>query len=195
MQIVPSWGGSMFEALMPDLFVPEAQWGPRSWGINHPLYVQAQVTHGLHEARYGYWGFSPCNDPSGGYNAYGMEAIAMNPGGASTGGMVTPHASFLALPYAPREALENLENLRKNFAIYSKWGFWDSVNVQTGQVSRCALALDQGMILAALLNTLRGNQMQAYFSQGIVEKAIRPLLEMEEFCAGTDASEVSLTDL
>ena len=25
---VPSWGGDMFEALMPDLFVPEAQWGP-----------------------------------------------------------------------------------------------------------------------------------------------------------------------
>jgi hypothetical protein len=34
--------------------------------------------------------------------------------------------------------------------------------------------------------------MQAYFSQGMVEKAIRSLLEMEEFCAGMDASGVSL---
>jgi hypothetical protein len=32
MQLVPSWGGSMFEALMVPLLVPEARWGPRSWG-------------------------------------------------------------------------------------------------------------------------------------------------------------------
>ena len=31
-QLVPSWGGSMFEALMPALFVPEEDWAPRSWG-------------------------------------------------------------------------------------------------------------------------------------------------------------------
>ena len=37
MRIVPSWGGSMFEALMVPLFVPEARWAPRSWGVNHPL--------------------------------------------------------------------------------------------------------------------------------------------------------------
>jgi hypothetical protein len=41
MRIVPSWGGSMFEALMVTLFVPEACWAPRSWGVNHPLYVRA----------------------------------------------------------------------------------------------------------------------------------------------------------
>jgi Protein of unknown function (DUF3131) len=66
-RIVPSWGGSMFEALMPALFVPEERWGPRSWAINHPLTVQAQIHHGLEEAQYGYWGFSPANIPEGGY--------------------------------------------------------------------------------------------------------------------------------
>ena len=59
MYLVPTWGGSMFEALMPDLFVPEAQWGADSWGLNHPLFVQGQIEHGLAEADYGYWGFSP----------------------------------------------------------------------------------------------------------------------------------------
>ena len=44
---VPSWGGDMFEALMPDLFVPEAAWGPNSWGRNHPATVAAQIEHGL----------------------------------------------------------------------------------------------------------------------------------------------------
>ena len=49
-QLVPSWGGSMFEALMPALFVPEESWAPRSWGANHPLTVRAQVFHGVREA-------------------------------------------------------------------------------------------------------------------------------------------------
>ena len=63
--VVPSWGGSMFEALMVDLFVPESDWAPRSWRINHPLTVRAQILHGLVDAEYGYWGFSPANIPRG----------------------------------------------------------------------------------------------------------------------------------
>ena len=36
MHIVPGWGGSMFEELMPDVFVPEASWAPRSLGRQPP---------------------------------------------------------------------------------------------------------------------------------------------------------------
>ncbi len=74
MKLVPSWGGSMFEALMVPLFVPEETWGPKSWGRNHPLYVRAQIEHGLADAKYGYWGFSPSNNPEGGYREYGVDA-------------------------------------------------------------------------------------------------------------------------
>lgn len=216
MDLVPSWGGSMFEALMVPLFVPEAEWGPQSWGINHPLYVQAQIYHGLQEAQYGYWGFSPATNPSGGYSVYGVDAIGLNPDGypsnndntlvdygfdscpgrtavsippssAYTNGVVTPHASFLALQFAPREALQNLEKMRQNFDIYGKWGFWDSVNVQTGEVSYYALALDQGMVMAALDDALRNDIMQKYFSQGMIQQAIQPLLGMESFTAAPAA--------
>src|SRR3954469_24176141 len=80
-KVVPGWGGSMFEALMPSLFVPEDKWGPRSWAINDPLTVAAQIHHGLVDADYGYWGFSPSNIPEGGYDAYGVDAIGMDPNG------------------------------------------------------------------------------------------------------------------
>ncbi len=79
--ILPSWGGSMFEALMPALVVPEEQWGPNSWAITHPLYVQSQIEFGLQEARYGYWGFSPAWSPEGGYREYGVAALGMDPSG------------------------------------------------------------------------------------------------------------------
>ncbi len=207
MQIVPSWGGSMFEALMVELFVPEAEWGPTSWGINHPRYVQAQIEHGLEEAQYGYWGFSPSNNPSGGYREYGVDAIGMRPDGyasnndntlvdygyppnrppqplpppeAYTNGVVTPHATFLALEFVSEEALENLANLRRDFDVYGKYGFYDSVNVQTGEVSRCHLALDQGMIMAALANYLQNDRLQSYFAPQI-EAKVQPLLAAEAF--------------
>ena len=84
--VVPTWGGSMFEALMVPLFVPEETWGPRSWGVNHPLYVRGQIEHGLDDAQYGYWGFSPSNNPAGGYREYGVDALGMDAGsGGSTG--------------------------------------------------------------------------------------------------------------
>jgi hypothetical protein len=213
LRLVPSWGGSMFEALMVTLLVPEEQWGPHSWGINHPLYVEAQIYHGLEDAQYGYWGFSPSNNPSGGYREYGVDAIGLNPDGYSsnndntlvdfgfpgcpgredtsipgpeeyTNGVVTPHATFLALRYAPHAALENLANLQADFDIYGPFGFWDAVNVDTGEVAYYVLALDQGMVMAALGNALRNDRLRHYFSHGEVERAVRPLIAMEEFTAG-----------
>ncbi len=137
MDIVPTWGGSMFEALMVPLFVPEETWGPKSWGVNHPLFVKGQIEHGLDEAKYGYWGFSPSSDPAGGYREYGVDQLGLDGAGYTsdeerttvdqpfdgcrTGspaptsygdGVVTPHASFLALRYAPQAALANLAKMR-----------------------------------------------------------------------------------
>ena len=44
---------------MVPLVVPEEEWGPTSWAVTHPLYVESQIEFGLEEAEYGYWGFSP----------------------------------------------------------------------------------------------------------------------------------------
>jgi len=209
MDFVPSWGGSMFEALMVPLLVPEEEWGPRSWGVNHPLYVRGQIEHGLKEAGYGYWGFSPSNDPDGGYREYGVDPLGMEPNGyasdqertyvdygfgecrpaqpppASYGrGVVTPHASFLALEFAPGAAFRNLANLRRDFDAYGWGGFYDAIDVKGGVVSRHYLALDQGMIMAAIGNALLADRLQDYFVQGEIQAAIRPLMAMEEFTAG-----------
>ena len=203
MRIVPSWGGSMFEALMPPLFVPETRWAPRSWAVNHPLFVRAQVEHGLIEARYGFWGFSPSSKPEGGYRNYGVDAIGADPDGytsnndetrtgpgepppasAYANGVVTPHAAFLALEFAPREALANLGALAAKFPIYGPYGFHDSVNLTTGVVSDAILVLDHGMILPALANVLADDAIRRAFVDPAFETVIRPMLAQEEFTAG-----------
>src|SRR5271166_4938786 len=202
-RIVPSWGGSMFEALMVTLFVPEDVWAPRSWGINHPLYVRAQIAHGLEEVGYGYWGFSPAASPRGGYEVYGVKALGtynlgyfsyeigppvplplMPHSTRSTHGVVTPHASFLALRYAPHEAIANLRALSSGLPIYGPLGFQDSVDVSAGVTSGRILALDQGMIMAAIANELADDAMQHAFSDGQVEQIVRPLIAVEQFSAG-----------
>jgi hypothetical protein len=211
MNIVPTWGGSMFEALMVPLLVPEEEWGSDSWAVNHPLYVQAQIEHGLEEAGYGYWGFSPANNPAGGYREYGVDPIGLEPNGYASDqertfvdygfagcpgretvsiptdygrGVVTPHASFLAMDFDLDAALTNLANLREDFDVYGWGGFYDSVDVVNGTASRYYLALDQGMVIVALANELRNDKLQKYFSQGYVQRALRPLTAMEEFTAG-----------
>jgi hypothetical protein len=207
----------MFEALMPALFVPEEQWAPRSWAINHPLTITAQIHHGLVEAEYGYWGFSPANVPEGGYTEYGVDAIGMNPDGYKsnndatyvdrgfgdcpgrtpqpdpppseyTNGVVTPHAAFLALRWAPDAVMDNLANLEEDFAIYDDWGFRDSVNVDSGVVSNFYLSLDQGIIMAAIGNALADDILRDAFATKEVRKVLRPVIGMERFNAGPRSS-------
>ena len=96
-------------------------------------------------------------------------------------GVVTPHASFLALRYAPEAALANLANLRSDFDSYGPGGFYDAIDVTSGQVSKRYLALDQGMVMAALGNALGGDVLRKPFEQGPMAKRVAPLMRMEEF--------------
>ena len=96
--------------------------------------------------------------------------------------MVTPHAAFLALRYAPDEAVANLRRLSQDFpGLYGDWGFRDRVNVQTGRVSSAYLSLDQGMIMAALGNALGGDVLRKAFADGKLEDALRPVIGVERF--------------
>ena len=210
--IVPTWGGSMFEALMVPLVVPEEEWGPNSWAVTHPLYVESQIEFGLDEADYGYWGFSPSSHPAGGYREFGVDAIGMEPNGypadtqrltltdagwddpacprpatpiADYGeGVVTPHAAFLALDFDAQATLDNLANLASDFpGLYGRGGFKDAVNVATGQIADRYLSLDQGMVIAAIANELTGNRLQGYLAPTL-QPSLEPLMAIEQFGAG-----------
>ena len=188
-KVVPSWDGTMFEALMVPLFVPEAEWAPESWGLNHRLYVKAQIDYGLVDAKLGYWGISASTDTRGGYHAFGVAPLGLNThAGVSPDGVppriVTPHASFLALSYAPREAIDNLKALASSFPVYTPYGFLDAVDVKSGGVSDGVLMLDQGMIMAAIANALGHDMLPQAFSTGIIENSVRSLMAAEQFEIG-----------
>ena len=102
-------------------------------------------------------------------------------------GVVTPHASFIALRYAREPAMANLAKLKRNFDAYGIGGFYDAVNVTSGKVNKRYLSLDQGMVMAALGNELGGDVLRRAFSTGAMERRVAPLMRMEEFAGVTDS--------
>lgn len=188
---VPSWGGSEFEGLMPNLVVPETTWGPQSFGLNDLRYAQMQVAWPREGLGYPVWGLSPSSTPddTGGYDAFGAvgppypKALASNANCCPYQQYaVTPHASFLALPVIPQLALANIATLRRLYpGIYGPYGFFDAVNPTTGSVGHRYLVLDQSMIMAGLDNTLQNGAMQQHFAADPVGAAAQPYLSMEQF--------------
>ena len=73
---VPSWGGSMFEALMPTLVVDERKCAPESLGANDVTHVEVQRRWALDVLGYPVWGMSPSATPaSDGYGEYGVRPL------------------------------------------------------------------------------------------------------------------------
>jgi Ca2+-binding RTX toxin-like protein len=79
--------------------------------------------------------------------------------------------------------MANLARLERDFDIYTRWGFRDSVNVGTGRVADSYLSLDQGMIMAAIGNALGHDVLRRAFATRDVERELRPVMGVEEFSA------------
>jgi Putative glucoamylase/Protein of unknown function (DUF3131) len=203
---VPTWAGGEFEALMPNLIVPETSWGTSSFGLADQRTVQLQIRYATHYLGYPVWGLSASStaDDTGNYNTYGVEGVGLpgtiasfpyhgtDPtasapnllldqcGPCSTEDVVTPYASFIALDAAPQQAYANIQNLRSLYpGLYGADGFFDAVNPSTGSVGHRILDLDDSMIMAALDNALNNRALQRDFASDPVSWAAHTYLELE----------------
>jgi hypothetical protein len=173
---VPSWGGSMFEGLMPGIVLKEKELGKKALGLNNKRHVELQIAFAK-EKGYPAWGFSPAATPDG-YSEF--AATPLGTAGYKDDGTVTAHATFLAFEYAPNEAYKNIKSL-KALDTYGKYGFYDSVNVLTGDVAKAYLALDQGMIMASIANYVEDGAIRNFFHQSEIGRNPEDLLKKEVF--------------
>jgi len=178
---VPSWGGSMFEFLMPTLVLKEQELAHAGLGANNKAVVGAQIAYALEEAGYPAWGISPCSTPSDpqGYREYGVAFLGSR--GYDDKGVIAPYASILALDIEPHKTLENLRKLSAYTDIYGPYGFFDSINILTGQVNTKYLCLDQAMSFLALANYLTGGSIREWFHSDPIIKEYEYLLTDERF--------------
>jgi hypothetical protein len=177
LKIVPSWGGSMFEALMPLLVIDEQNWAKESFAMNNKNYVLAHIKY-AEEKGYPLWGMSPCGTIDG-YSEFGVPYIGAK---GYNDGVVTPHASFLALLVYPEEAIKNLRKMLELYPeVYGEYGFYDSIELSTGKIAKKYLLLDQAMSFIAINNYLNNNVIPKRIEKSEFGKKIKYLLKMEKF--------------
>ena len=182
LKIVPSWGGSLFEFLMPALVIKEKELAPKGLGLNNSNAIKAHIDFALNEKKYPVWGISPCSTPDGsygGYSEFGVSTIGAN--GYKDGGVITPHACFLALDYFPHEVIKNIREMIGRYEIYGNYGPYDAFRVSDGLVSTRYLCLDQSMLFISLANYLTKGKIRERFHNDPIVKNAEPLLKMEEF--------------
>lgn len=175
---VPSWGGSMFEALMPALVVDEQRHAPASLGANDLAHAVVQRRWSIDTAHFPVWGISPSRNLLGGYGEYGVPVLGAR---GYEAGAVTPYAAALALAVTPAEAIANLRRMVELYDMYGEYGLYDSVDPKSGRVARAYLALDQAMTFIALANFLKPHCIQNHFASDPIAQRALPLLRDERF--------------
>ena len=121
---------------------------------------------------------SPSCVPEGGYSEYGVKPLGMK---GYKPGVVTPHATFLALEFIPKEAIKNIRTMLEKYNAYGEYGFYDSINVETGKVAMEYMCLDQAMSFIAINNYLNNGAIRRRFHNDPIAKKAEDLLKVENF--------------
>ena len=147
-----SWGGTAFEALMPELFFRTPE---------HSLLYKTAFTNALYQSktkRNGLWGVSESgyylfdDEMRYQYKSFGIGKLALS---SETNDMViSPYSSFLCLPFLPEKSIKNIYNAEKK-GLLCEFGFYESLDcTSNGKTVYQVMAHHQGMILCALTNFL-----------------------------------------
>jgi len=163
-RVLISWTGTMFEYLMPAL-----------WMRQYPDTIMLQSMKAAVRIQREYarkkgvpWGISEsaCLSETGedyGYHAFGVPDLCLKRGDTQKL-VVSPYATFLALDLDPRAAMDNLRNMEE-FGWVGRYGFYEAVDYSHagGSVIRLWMAHHQGMSLLAIANTLLNQPVQKFF--------------------------------
>ncbi|NQT97152.1 MAG: DUF3131 domain-containing protein [Candidatus Marinimicrobia bacterium] len=160
--IIPAWGGSLFEYLMPNLLMDERAQAPYGLGENNRRAIEVHIDYALNEMGYTAWGMSPSTAPEGNYGEFGVPLIGSRIACYSPT-IVSPHAALLAINYMPEAVISNIKRLLASYPIYGEFGFYDCVDPISGAVGRAYLTLDQAMIFLSLGNYLTDQVLPGRF--------------------------------
>ena len=176
-----SWTGTMFEYLMPELFLP-LQRGSLLWeSARFCLYVQRRdvpegAPWGQSESAF----FSLDAALAYRYKAHGCAALALQRG-MGTDTVCAPYAAYLTLAVAPHAAVRDLVRFAE-IDGGGRFGLWEAVDFtprrcgEGGEVVRCVMAHHLGMSLISAANYLAGGAIVRRFMSDAAMAAYAPLL-------------------
>ena len=170
--VLLSWTGTMFEYLMPAL-----------WMRTYPGTLLDRSRHAAVETQREFtalqripWGISESayavRDESGTYqyHAFGVPQLALHHGDMEAL-VISPYATALSLSTSPKPALENLRRMA-NEGWFGTYGFYESADFTASlhkkwrydfELVRCWMAHHQGMTLLSIANFLGDGVVQEWF--------------------------------
>jgi cyclic beta-1,2-glucan synthetase len=180
-----SWGGTMFEYLMPELLLP--RYPGTLLAESAAAAVERQIQYG--RERGVPWGISESAFSSQyvnldyQYQSFGVPGLGLKRG-LDQDLVVSPYATLLAVMVRPHEALANLRRLGEEGAA-GWYGFYEAIGYtrrrlpegRRSLVVRCFMAHHQGMSLVALANALLGNPMPRRLHSARMVRATDLLLQ------------------
>ncbi len=179
-----SWGATMFEYLMPRLWMESA--GRTLLDQSARAAVDAQIDYGKrHHAPWGvsesgFFLFDARNNYQ--YRSFGVPGLGLRRG-LSEDLVVAPYASALALELRPRAVVRNLRRLEES-GVGGTYGLYEAVDYTPDRVPRgrglavvrAYMAHHQGMILSALDNFMYGDALVRRFHASSLVQAAELLL-------------------
>jgi cyclic beta-1,2-glucan synthetase len=191
--VLSSWTGTMFEYLMPALWMRTYRDTMLDASLRGAITAQRAHASSLHIP----WGISEAaystRDKDGHYQyqAFGIPALALSPSG-DDGPIISPYSSFLAMPFDREAALANLEHLA-NEGWIGEYGFYEGGDYRGSKnasqrkpepvIIRSWMVHHQGITLLALANVLFDGAMHRWFHADprvqacqllLHEKSLRP---------------------
>jgi cyclic beta-1,2-glucan synthetase len=184
--IMLSWTGTLFEYLMPSLWM-------RSYSrtLLERSRVAAVHSQQAYAASKGVpWGISESAhiqlDEAGNYqyHAFGLPHLALCKTEVNTL-VISPYSTFLALATAPSAAMRNLRRMA-DMGWLGRYGFYEAADYGSVryrfrqhpyQLVRCWMAHHQGMSLLALANFLKESVVQQWFHSDRRVQATELLLQ------------------
>ena len=181
-RVLLSWGGSMFEYLMPHLVMRNYE--ETLLDRSNRAAVERQIAYG--REKHVPWGVSESGyyrldaQMNYQYRGFGVPGLGRKRGLADDL-VIAPYATLLAVGVMPRAVLENVDRLIEE-GMLGRYGFYEAVDYtesrlpmgETEAVVRSYMAHHQGMSLTALANYLN--------SEGIPDRFHRsPQIQSVEF--------------
>ncbi len=180
-----SWGGTMFEYLMPQLF--QRQYAGSLLAESCRAAVLRQIEFGRQQHLP--WGVSEsafsalAANADYHYRSFGVPGLGLKRGLAKDL-VVSPYSTFLALEQEPVAAYDNLQLLASEGGL-GRWGYFDALDYTPERLPadkrclpvRCYMAHHQGMSLAALANLLDEGSVQRRFHAHPLGRAVELLLQ------------------
>jgi cyclic beta-1,2-glucan synthetase len=183
-KVLLSWTGTMFEYLMPTLWMKTYPATLLENSMRGAVMSQRKFAEPLNIP----WGISEgacsAKNDSGHYHyhAYGVPPLALKVE-AEDRTVITPYAAVLALSVDPAAAVKNLRKMETSGWL-GPYGFYESAdfkeampaNTRSPELVYCWMAHHQGMTLLAISNLLSESVFQRLFHEEVIVAATERLL-------------------